>query len=322
MLAIVWLMLPLVACGLALSRPTATSDFELLRRSSGGGGPRVVFVGGNPGVARYYDAAAAALADQLDGDVAVLGLRGFFEGGGRPLRWWRDAWRWCRGRAEGCFSVDEQAASVTALVAAEAAACAASGRKLVVVGHSIGGYLALRALKASGADGVSVCVQPYLENNYADPEFEALRKLLEKPWAPLALAAVASFATFLGVLPRAARRPVLRALGQTDGMDAAHEAMTCDAMCAFGNVFSMAALGRSEMRSLAGPYEGPWPDALLVADEPRDKWSPASGPLVDRARAGGSDVAVVSGVPHAFSTAPASRSAVVAAIAAKVRELT
>ena len=72
----------------------------------------------------------------------------------RPLRWWRDAWRWCRGRAEGCFSVDEQAASVTALVAAEAAACAASGRKLVVVGHSIGGYLALRALKASGADGV------------------------------------------------------------------------------------------------------------------------------------------------------------------------
>ena len=37
---------------------------------------------------------------------------------------------------------------------------------------------------------------------------------------------------------------------------------------------------------------------------------------------GAGDVAVVSGVPHAFSTAPASRSAVVAAIAAKVRELT
>ena len=37
---------------------SAEKDFDLLRHTGGSDGPRVLFVGGNPGVARFYAAAA------------------------------------------------------------------------------------------------------------------------------------------------------------------------------------------------------------------------------------------------------------------------
>ena len=60
---------------------SAEKDFDVLRHTGGSGdGPRILFVGGNPGVARFYAAAAQELADATRGDVAVLGLRGFVGG--------------------------------------------------------------------------------------------------------------------------------------------------------------------------------------------------------------------------------------------------
>ena len=52
---------------------SAEKDFDVLRHTGGSDGPRVLFVGGNPGVARFYAAAAQELADATSGDVAVLG---------------------------------------------------------------------------------------------------------------------------------------------------------------------------------------------------------------------------------------------------------
>ena len=319
------LCVPALAVGLALRRPaTKGIDYEIVRRSAGRGaaGPRVVFVGGNPGIARYYDAAACLLAEELDADVAILGLRGFFEGRGRPWGWWMDAARWCGGRARGCFSVDAQIENAEALLKQEHARCLEEGRRLAVVGHSIGGYFMLHALARSGlsAEAATVAVQPYLQNDVSSDEFRSLRDLLERPWAPLSLIAAAAFAAALGALPRWFKRPVLRMLGQLEGMDRVHEDMTADCMVTFGNVFTMAALGRTEMRTLAADFPPELlPDVLLVCDEPRDKWSPASGPLVDAARARGVDVQVLSGVPHAFGTQPRSREVVAGRVATALR---
>lgn len=296
------------------------SDFDVLTVGSGSvKGPRVLFVGGNPGVARYYSMAGKALASKLDGDVTILGLRGFDEHGGlRASRWWRDALRWCGGVARGCFSVEAQIDNVATFVRREAALCDAERRSLVVVGHSIGGYFGFKAVERTGCDAITVGVSPYLQNDVTSDAFNALFALLHRWWAPPALAVVAAFASVLGWCPFFAQRRVLKALGQTSGMDDYHERLTCESMCAFGNVFTMAALGRSEMRVLKDDFTGPYPDALLLSDTPRDQWSPAAGPLVDRALAGGTDVQVLSDVPHAFSTAQDSRDKVVDVLAATI----
>ena len=71
---------------------SAEKDFDVLRHTGGSDGPRVLFVGGNPGVARFYAAAAQELADATRGDVTVLGLRGpsteaVSRTGGATRRW-------------------------------------------------------------------------------------------------------------------------------------------------------------------------------------------------------------------------------------------
>ena len=117
---------------------SAEKDFDVLRHTGGSDGPRVLFVGGNPGVARFYAAAAQELADSIQGDVAVLGLRGFVDGRRVSRGWWGDATRWALNRPRGPFSVDEQIAHVATQIDGESALAESQGRRLVVVGHSAG----------------------------------------------------------------------------------------------------------------------------------------------------------------------------------------
>ena len=117
---------------------SAEKDFDVLRRTGGSDGPRILFVGGNPGVARFYAAAAQELADATRGDVAVLGLRGFVDGRRVSRGWWGDATRWALHRPRGPFSVAEQIAHVADHIDGERALAEGQGRQLVVVGHSIG----------------------------------------------------------------------------------------------------------------------------------------------------------------------------------------
>ena len=117
---------------------SAEKDFDVLRHTGGSDGPRVLFVGGNPGVARFYAAAAQELADATRGDVAVLGLRGFVDGRRVSRGWWGDATRWALSRPRGPFSVDEQIAHVATQIDGESALAESQGRRLVVVGHSAG----------------------------------------------------------------------------------------------------------------------------------------------------------------------------------------
>ena len=241
---------------------SAEKDFDVLRHTGGSGeGPRILFVGGNPGVARFYAAAAQELADATRGDVAVLGLRGFVDGRRVSRGWWGDATRWALNRPRGPFSVDEQIAHVATQIDGESALAESQGRRLVVVGHSIGGYFALKAQR----DVPVVCVTPYLENREADPAFRKLRRLVTSPLAPVLAFSLASLSTILGIVPRVVRRRLLRAAGATAGMDRVHEDVTAETMCGFGNVVTMLGLARDEMRRLRGPFDGPYPAGLVPA---------------------------------------------------------
>ena len=240
---------------------SAEKDFDVLRHTGGSDGPRVLFVGGNPGVARFYAAAAQELADATRGDVAVLGLRGFVDGRRVSRGWWGDATRWALNRPRGPFSVAEQIAHVADHIDGERALAEGQGRRLVVVGHSIGGYFALKAQR----DVPVVCVTPYLENREADPAFRKLRRLVTSPLAPVLAFSLASLSTILGIVPRVVRRRLLRAAGATAGMDRVHEDVTAETMCGFGNVVTMLGLARDEMRRLRGPFDGPYPAGLVPA---------------------------------------------------------
>ena len=324
---------------------SAEKDFDVLRRTGGSEGPRILFVGGNPGVARFYAAAAQELADATRGDVAVLGLRGFVDGRRVSRGWWGDATRWALSRPRGPFSVDEQIAHVATQIDGESALAESQGRRLVVVGHSagrcrnsrgtdrrfdtraidatlvdfttgIGGYFALKAQR----DVPVICVTPYLENREADPAFVKLRRLVTSPLAPVLASALASVATLLGIVPKVVRRRLLRAAGATAGMDRVHEDVTAETMCGFGNVVTMLGLARDEMRALAKPFDGPYPAGLVLFDDPPDVWCAAKGPLVDRAREAGAVIRTAS-APHAFGTRTDARRRVVATIAELVAEV-
>ena len=238
---------------------SAEKDFDVLRHTGGSDGPRVLFVGGNPGVARFYAAAAQELADATSGDVAVLGLRGFVDGRRVSRNWWGDATRWALNRPRGPFSVEEQIAHVADHIDGERALAEGQGRRLVVVGHSIGGYFALKAQR----DVPVVCVTPYLENREADPAFRKLRRLVTSPLAPVLASALASVATVLGIVPRVVRRRILRAAGATAGMDSVHEDVTAETMCGFGNVVTMLGLARDALLLHGG--EGDVCVQLIVA---------------------------------------------------------
>ena len=296
---------------------SAEKDFDVLRHTSGSGdGPRILFVGGNPGVARFYAAAAQELADATRGDVAVLGLRGFVDGRRVARHWWGDATRWALNRPRGPFSVAEQIAHVADHIDGERALAEGQGRRLVVVGHSIGGYFALKAQR----DVPVVCVTPYLENREADPAFRKLRRMVTSPLAPVLAGTLASVATVLSIVPKVARRRLLRAAGATAGMDHVHEDVTAETMCGFGNVVTMLGLARDEMRRLSKPFDGPYPAGLVLFDDPPDVWCAARGPLVDRAREAGALIRTAS-APHAFGTRPDARRRVVATVAELVAEV-
>jgi len=204
----------LAALPIVANAYSARADFDILRHTGVSDGPRILFVPGNPGIPRFYAAVARELADATRGDVAVLGLRGFVDGRRRvSKRWWADATRWAANRPRGAFSVEEQIAHVAGAIDREVATAQKQGRRFVVVTHSIGGYFALKARR----DVPVVCVTPYLENREEDPAFRKLRGLVTSPLAPVIACSVASFATLLGMVPKAVRRRLLRAAGATQG---------------------------------------------------------------------------------------------------------
>ena len=112
----------------------------MLRRTGGSDGPRILFVGGNPGVARFYAAAAQEFAGGDAGRRHCSRARGFVDG--RRVHDTGGATRLAGHSTDlgGPFSVEEQIAHGPTTSTASARS-PRTGPALVVVGHSIGGYL-------------------------------------------------------------------------------------------------------------------------------------------------------------------------------------
>ena len=190
-----------------------------------GGGPlRLVFVPGNPGrcrphphatarapwlqpnprlapiptptrmvgIASFYGSTAAALAESLDASAAVIGFRGHTL---NPLL-----------SPTQAFDLEQQVDHVAGFLEGE---LAASGEAdLVVVGHSIGAWVALEAVRRLGANQrrVAACIglMPYLTTE--TPGALAKGALIRRWFAPALAWLLAGVAQLIGWLPRRAWR--------------------------------------------------------------------------------------------------------------------
>ena len=190
-----------------------------------GGGPlRLVFVPGNPGrcrphphatarapwlqqkprlapiptptrmvgIASFYGSTAAALAESLDASAAVIGFRGHTL---NPLL-----------SPTQAFDLEQQVDHVAGFLEGE---LAVSGEAdLVVVGHSIGAWVALEAVRRLGANQrrVAACIglMPYLTTE--TPSALAKGALIRRWFAPALAWLLAGVAQLIGWLPRRAWR--------------------------------------------------------------------------------------------------------------------
>jgi pimeloyl-ACP methyl ester carboxylesterase len=214
---------------------------------------RVGVLPGNPGVAAYYadfaealqlelgpsaavcgaSFAACALPSLTDSPRAVLGLLGHSR---QPLH-------------ARTFNLDEQVAHVVRFVD-DACADADADTPFVLVGHSIGAWLALQALQKRPERVQCVAgLFPFLQNNSTSRlqrVLSAAVKLRPLVWL------VAQLMSLLALLPARLRRallsPVLRGVG---GLEEDAVAVTCDWLRAW-SVDNTCTLGAAEFAALAG----------------------------------------------------------------------
>jgi len=269
---------------------------------------------GNPGVPGYYGRFARGLADELGAEVVVLGFCG------HTLRPRTEPWK--------VFSLEDQIEHVVGYIDS-----VHGDGKLTIVGHSIGAYIGLEAMRRRPKTVRHVLgLTPFLENNDADPSFARLKLLALLPgplfWPVLGTLCLALAA--VKMLPRTPRR-MLASL-QTRGFDPEWVDFTADAMLQPGVFANYAFMGRTELRHLARRYDftahlgagaGGLPEGLagrttlLYTDS--DYWAPEA--LVPAARAAGVAVELREGLRHAFSTRAASCAWVTAWAARQLRRL-
>jgi len=193
--------LPLGVAELSCSASSASSDF------------RVVVIPGNPGVASYYDAFTDCLSEELHALVITLSLVGHSRA------------RSHRGRL--ILTLTEQIESTLAYL--DSQLDGQRLQRLVLVGHSIGSYVALRCAALRPAQMYAVCcLYPFLCVNRNSLLQALLAFLVRQRWL---VRLVSWMAEAIALLPKPLRaallRPPLRALG----LDDAAQHITCDWVC-------------------------------------------------------------------------------------------
>lgn len=284
----------------------------------------IIFVPGNPGVASYYTSTAEMLAERLGATAAVVGYLGH---GSAPLE-----------PPMAAYGLEAQCEHVHRFFEGEVAKLKAGAEdnggeaRLLVVGHSIGAYIAFAGAQRAGLrrgaiGGVptrSIGLMPFLERT------ELVRTKAEAAtswWAPAAVLFLSCAAGLVGLLPRFATERLLK-LAASDVRRFCPEmvSLTARALPRFGAVRNILTLFRDEARELAEPYDyaalkercgGAL--ALLYAEGDTDEWAPSEAAA--RAAAAGVAVAVEEGVPHAFSVEAPTREAVVARVLGLIEEM-
>jgi len=168
----------------------------------------VLVLPGNPGVASYYSDFAAAVSLAASVDVTVCGLRGHLLARSHETF--------------ATFSLAQQEAAIVAFIDELPAAAT----PLVVCGHSIGAYLALRAAAARPERVAGLLgLFPFVQINRGSRLQWLLGVLVRL--RPLALLVAAAAAVY-SVLPRSVRRALIHWPCQAAGLEEAAIHVTAD----------------------------------------------------------------------------------------------
>lgn len=278
---------------------------------AGPGPVHVVVVPGNPGCAAYYDDFAAHLCRKLEARgragsavtcVSLAGHSASFVDSPRGLR--------------------EQVAQLAGVLRG---LTGPGAPRTAVVGHSIGAWIVLEALRElegdgeGGRPGSAVAhvglLMPFLETT-ANGTQGFLRRFTRFP----AVFGLAFWA--LSLLPRRAKMWALRGPGGLG--EGAAAALTADLIDA-GQGYRSAVLARDEFRDLDREYDWAWLRGVgrrataFLADG--DEW--ATAPVVGRMRERAPGVGVVElpgGVEHGFCTSPGASETVAEAVVGRLEE--
>ena len=284
-----------------VAAPTAfVSTFETKQYEPSHGPARFVtlFIPGNPGLVDFYGGFGKALADASQSRVVLVGFAGHL-GRQRASR---------RDRHQTPFDLNAQLDHCFTLAQKIAADAALQKVPFVLVGHSIGAWIAIKvacrmgedasrskAAAASPPSDVSDAVErdatpqpaatlgllPFLSNPHEDASFESKYRAMARYGAFIpAVAAAASLGARL--LPRRVLRRLLSA--QLEAMEPASEAVVFEQLLCFGALRNYLSLGRDEFEQLEPPFD--WDHVL----EPLDGAGGAQGVGASprRLRGGGS----------------------------------
>ena len=198
------------------------------------------------------------------------------------------------------------------------------GPNIVLVGHSIGAYVAFSAAKRAGLfegkiGSVPTCavgLMPFLEHNEL-PSLQSRVRAASAWWAPALFIVLSVIGQLVGKLPFFVKKLIFRAV-EKDASRFSPEMvdLTLNSIPRFDTLYNILTLFRTEAQLLQPPYDHKSLKygldgklALLYAGGDLDMWAPSSS--AKRAVEQGVDVTIEDGLPHAFSVTPASRQRVV-----------
>ena len=193
-------------CSLMTESPVSKRKrFESITagRRKANNGTHVLVIPGNPGLPGFYSDFVGHLHASLDCRVTCLGLMGHSSTPTSPVF--------------KQYSLDEQIDFVRDFIASDLAQ--AAGEELVVVGHSIGAYIAFEALEKLSPSQIATGTRyfglmPFYDANFSCPKYQRLHFILIYAWP---LIYVIAFAAHIAkvLLPRSVCWAILSSHTQT-----------------------------------------------------------------------------------------------------------
>jgi len=208
---------------------------ELMRwPTSSANNRQILVLPGNPGIVEYYRDFCAALWEQNGREVEVVGL-GLLGHAGQRLY-----------PAFATWTMHDQVVHVNKYIEEHCA-----DKQVDALGHSIGAYFALEALRAlPGRVRTVVGIYPYLTNNPRSADQNMSKFLVNiKPLTQL----IAVLAEAIGRMPEGVRNLLMQGVTDDFGMDPYSADLTCRVMTRYSAYNNMTFMGRGELNDLEPP---------------------------------------------------------------------
>lgn len=206
------------------------------------------------------------------------------------------------------FSLEEQVKHVDQFISDTETLSAGYGEKIILVGHSIGAYIAIEALARRTRSNIFkgvVGIMPFLEANFRDSSYVSKDRWL-RGWMWPVMFLLAFSLHVIGLLPHTFKQFFLR--GNTATMDSKAKDFTVANMLRFSAITNYLFLGRSEFIHHLAPFDwtrlGSFRSHSHFLYTTDDMWAPVH--CFKQAQNTGVDATLLEGVPHGFSVGPAS----------------